>query len=250
MLKTIIVDDEKLAIESLTWEIENFCNNIDVIATYSNPLEAIDGINELKPDLVFLDIEMPELDGFQLLQNLTNRNFDLIITTAYNQYAIQAFRANAIDYLLKPIDPDELIEAVNKAKSRVGTEKMNYNLDMILNKIIKEKKAHVKKIPLSQTNKVMLVEPDEIIYCKSEGSYTQVFLENNQKVLVSRSIKMIESHCPDDIFIRVHKSYIVNIDKIVEYIRQGGGELVMSNKAIVPVSRTYKKDILNSLNIV
>ena len=247
ILKTIIVDDEKLAIESLAWEIENFCNDIDVIATFSNPIEAIKGINTLKPDLVFLDIEMPELDGFQLLEQLTNRNFDLVITTAYNQYAIQAFRANAIDYLLKPIDPDELIEAVTKVKKRKDTNKKNYNLETILDKIIN--KSIPKKIPLTQSNKIMLVEPDEIIFCKSEGSYTTVFLEGDRKILVSKSMKHIEVNCPNDIFVKVHKSYLVNITKIIEYVRQGGGELVLKNKMIVPVSRMHKQEIMEALKI-
>ncbi len=249
MLKTIIIDDEKLAIESLTWEIKNFCNNIDVIATFSNPIEAIEGINKLNPDLVFLDIEMPELDGFQLLQRLTNRDFDLIITTAYNQYAIQAFRANAVDYLLKPIDPDELIEAVGKVKKRKGTSDVNYNLNTILEKIILEKKSP-RKIPLTLSDKIMLVEPDEIIYCKSDGSYTQVFLEGDRKELVSKSIKQIENLCTGSQFLRVHKSYIVNTDKITGYTRQGGGELYLVNDYVVPVSRIHKKEILEKLNIV
>ncbi len=249
MLKTIIIDDEKLAIESLQWEIENFCDNIKVEAALSNPVEAIDKINELKPDLVFLDIEMPEIDGFQLLQKLYYKNFDLIITTAYNQYAIQAFRANAIDYLLKPIDPDELVEAVDKVQKRKGSGSENRNIETILDKIIAKQSSHP-KIPLSLSNKVVLVEPDKIIYCKSEGSYTRVFMKDNEKLLVSKSIKTLENLCPADNFMRVHKSYIVNIDEIREYIRQGGGELVLSNGMVVPVSRTHKNEVLKALNIL
>ncbi len=249
MLKTIIIDDEKLAIESLQWEIENFCDNVKVTATFSNPVEAIEGINSLHPDLVFLDIEMPEIDGFQLLQKLKYRNFDLIITTAYNQYAIQAFRANAIDYLLKPIDPDELIEAVNKVQKRKGSGLENRNIETILDQII-SKQTKQQKIPLSLSNKVILVEPENIIYCKSEGSYTRVFMKGNKKLLVSKSIKTLENLCPVGKFMRVHKSYIVNIDEIKEYIRQGGGELVLSNGMVVPVSRTHKNEVLHALNIL
>ncbi len=249
MLRTIIIDDEKLAIESLKWEIENFCKEIEVVETFSNPVKAIEGINSLQPDLVFLDIEMPELDGFQLLEKLEYRNFDLIITTAYNQYAIQAFKANAIDYLLKPIDPDELIEAIQKVKNRKGTGEELFNIQRILDNFINKKKDY-KKIPLSLSNKIMLIEPENIIYCKSEGSYTQVYLKDKQKVLVSKSIKQIERLCPSDLFLRVHKSYIVNIKEVVEYIRQGGGELILSSGMVVPVSRTHKNEVLNALNIV
>ena len=249
MLRTIIIDDEKLAIESLKWEIENFCKDIEVIATYSNPVEAIEGINLLKPELVFLDIEMPELDGFQLLEKLEYRNFDLIITTAYNQYAIQAFKANAIDYLLKPIDPDELIEAIQKVKNRKGTGDELFNIQSILDNLV-EKKEKYKKIPFSLSNKIMLIEPENIIYCKSDGSYTQVYLKNKEKILVSKSIKQIEQACPGNLFKRVHKSYIVNIKEVIEYVRQGGGELILSNGMVVPVSRTHKSEVLAALNIV
>jgi len=249
MLKTIIIDDEKLAIESLRWEIENFCDNIKVEASFSNPLEAIEGINNLKPDLVFLDIEMPEIDGFQLLQKLQYKNFDLIITTAYNQYAIQAFRANAIDYLLKPIDPDELIDAVNKVQIRKGSGNETKNIETILDQIMAKQTKHA-KIPLSLSTKVVLIEPEKIIYCKSEGSYTRVFLKENEKILVSKSIKTLENLCPVGQFMRVHKSYIVNVDEIEEYVRQGGGELVLSNGMVIPVSRTHKNEVLKALNIL
>jgi two-component system LytT family response regulator len=248
MLKTIIIDDEKLAIESLQWEIENFCDNIKVEATFSNPIDAIEGINTIQPDLVFLDIEMPEIDGFQLLQKLHYKNFDLIITTAYNQYAIQAFRANAIDYLLKPIDPDELVEAINKVKNRKGSGNENRNIETILDQII-AKQSKYPKIPLSLSSKVVLVDPENIIYCKSEGSYTRVFMKEKEKLLVSKSIKTLENLCPSEKFMRVHKSYIVNIDEIQEYLRQGGGELVLSNGMVIPVSRTHKNEVLEALNI-
>jgi len=192
---------------------------------------------------------MPEIDGFQLLQKLQFKNFDLIITTAYNQYAIQAFRANAIDYLLKPIDPDELIEAVHKVQKRKGSGNENRNLEMILNQII-TKQSKYPKIPLSLSNKVVLIEPDKIIYCKSEGSYTRVFMKGDEKLLVSKSIKTLENLCPTGKFMRVHKSYIVNVDEIQEYVRQGGGELVLSNGMVVPVSRTHKNEVLIALNIL
>jgi two-component system LytT family response regulator len=248
MIKAVIIDDEQLAIESLQWEIENFSNEVKIIETFTNPKEAISGINYLKPDLVFLDIEMPEIDGFQLLQLLDYRNFDLIITTAYNQYAIQAFKANAIDYLLKPIDPDDLLQAIEKVKMRQSNNNSTKNIETVLNKLIKTEFKQ-KKIPLNLNNKIVLVEAEEILYCKSDGGYTNVFMKNGESYLVSRSIKSFEELLPKEMFLRNHKSYIVNLNEIKELLKQGTGELVMSNDKIIPVSRSHKQNVLDALHI-
>ncbi len=196
MIKAIIIDDERLAIESLQWEIENFSQEVKVTETFTKPKEAISGINYLKPDLVFLDIEMPEIDGFQLLQLLDYKNFDLIITTAYNQYAIQAFKANAIDYLLKPIDPDDLTQAIEKIKSRRINQNSTKNIETILNKLVKNNLTLTKKIPLGLSNKIILVNYDDIIYCKSDGSYTTIFMRDGEEHVVSKNIKHIEELLP------------------------------------------------------
>jgi len=249
MIKAVIIDDEQLAIESLQWEIENFSQDIKVIESFTNPKEAVSGINYLKPDLVFLDIEMPEIDGFQLLQMLDYKNFDIIITTAYNQYAIQAFKANAIDYLLKPVDPDDLIQAIDKVKSRQQNNSSTHNIEAILKKLVKTGLERHKKIPLSLNNKIKLVEPDQILYCKSDGSYTTVFMTDGTEYLVSKSIKHIEELLPEEYFIRVHKSYMVNLNEIKELIKQGSGEIVLSNDFIIPISRSHRKQVFEALKI-
>ncbi len=249
MIKAVIVDDEQLAIESLQWEIENFSQDVKVIESFTNPKEAIGGINELKPDLVFLDIEMPEIDGFQLLQLLEYKNFDLIITTAYNQYAIQAFKANAIDYLLKPVDPDDLIQAIDKVKNRQGSNHATKNIETVLSKLVQGNLERHKKIPLSLNNKIILIEPEDILYCKSDGSYTTVYMRNGDDYLVSKSIKHIEELLPKDYFIRIHKSYIVNLNEIKELVKHGSGEIILSNNQIIPISRKHRKQVFEALNI-
>ncbi len=250
MLSAIIVDDEKSAIESLKWEIENFTTDVKVVDTFTNPQEAISAINYLKPDIVFLDIEMPELDGFQMLQKLTFRTFNLIITTAYNQYAIQAFKENAIDYLLKPIDPDELVKALQKAIHNRDFTVDSSNIDKIFNRIMHDNLPNqVKRIPLALAEKVVMVSDTDIVYCKSDGNYTHVILKEGTKYLLSKNIKTVFAMLPDNRFLRVHKSYVVNIDYISEYIRGDGGELILSNKKSIPVSRSHKADLLTMLNI-
>ncbi len=249
MIKAIIIDDEQLAIESLQWEIENFSQEVKVIESFTNPKDAISGINYLKPDLVFLDIEMPEIDGFQLLQLLDYKNFDLIITTAYNQYAIQAFKANAIDYLLKPIDPDDLTQAIEKIKNRQTSQTSTKNIETVLNNLVKDNLQKTKKIPLGLSNKIILVDYEDILYCKSDGSYTTIFMRNGDEHVVSKNIKHIEELLPDTVFLRIHKSYIVNLNEIKGLIKQGSGELILSNEKIIPISRSHRKNIFTALNI-
>jgi len=250
MIKAIIVDDEKSAIESLQWELNNFCSEIQVIDTFTDPLEAISAINYLKPDVVFLDIEMPELDGFQLLKKINYQGFDLIITTAYNQYAIQAFKENAIDYLLKPVDPDELIRAMDKVKNHYSENHLGANIEKVFEKFIsKQNESIPKRIPLALQDKIIMVDNNEILYCKSEGNYTHVVMKEGKVHLVSKNMKSIVSVMPKQHFLRVHKSYVVNTNYILEYIRGDGGELIMLNNKNIPVSRAHKAELLETLNI-
>jgi two-component system LytT family response regulator len=249
MIRTIIIDDEHLAIESLQWEIENFCEDLKINDTFTNPKEAIIRINYLKPDLVMLDIEMPEIDGFQLLQLLDYKNFDLIITTAYNQYAIQAFKANAIDYLLKPIDPNDLIKSIERVKKRQYNQSSNKNIETILTEFVKKNKSKHQKIPISVDSKILFVNSKDILYCKSDGSYTHLFLKNDVDYLVSKSIKHFEDILPEELFLRIHKSYIINVDEVVGINKQGNGEVILSNEAEIPISRSYKHQLLEILHV-
>jgi two-component system LytT family response regulator len=250
MINALIVDDELSAIESLKWELSNFCSKVKIIDTFTNPTEAISAINYLKPNVVFLDIEMPELDGFQLLKKLSYRNFDLIITTAYNQYAIQAFKENAIDYLLKPVDPDELVKAMDKIKKNKTDNQFGGNIEKIFEKIISEKTGNKsKRVPLALSDRVVMVDKNDIMYCKSEGNYTHVIMKNGKDYLLSKSIKSVVELIPQAEFIRVHKSFIVNTNYITEYLRGDGGEIILTNKDNIPVSRTHKAKLLETLQI-
>jgi len=240
MIKAILIDDEQDAIESLSWEINKFCSDLKIIDTFTNPEEAISAINYLKPDCVFLDIEMPEMDGFQLLSQLKYRDFDLIITTAYDNYAIQAFKESAVDYLLKPIDTDDLLKVTkkilkNKNKNNLGTE-----LKIALNKIMSSQEKKIRKIPLSLNGKTIFVNLDDILYCKSDGSYTTVFLINNEKHLLSKKIKDVEQICNSNQLLRVHQSYLVNLNHIREYVKNEGYYLVLADKSTVPVSKANR----------
>ena len=247
MIKAVIVDDELSSIKSLQWEIENFCENIEICDSFTNPIEAISAINYLKPDCVFLDIEMPEMDGFQLLSKLQFRGFDLIITTAYDNYAIRAFKESAIDYLLKPIDTDDLLKSVSK----IQKNKENSNLGKELKKVLDSLsiKNVVSKVALPLAGKIVYVEIDDILYCKADGNYTEIYIKNQKKEMLSKKIKHIENIINSTNFFRVHNSYLVNLQYVKEFVKGDGQYLVLENKIKVPVSRSKKEELLQLLSI-
>ncbi|MDG1398830.1 MAG: LytTR family DNA-binding domain-containing protein [Polaribacter sp.] len=243
MITAILIDDEQDAIESLAWEIKTFCKEIKVIDAFTNPEEAISAINYLKPDCVFLDIEMPKIDGFQLLSHLKYRDFDLVITTAYDNYALKAFKENAIDYLLKPIDNDDLVKVVSKIKKNKINKQLGFSLKDLLPHI--EKKATKIAIPLS--GKVIFLNIDEIVYCKSDGNYTTLFLKDGSSHLYSKKIKDVLELFKTDEIIRVHQSYLVNVNYIKEYVKSEGYYLILETAKTIPVSKPNRAYILEAM---
>lgn len=245
MIKAIIIDDELNAIKNLKWEIENFCDYIDVCDTFTNPREAISAINYLKPDCVFLDIEMPEMDGFQLLNQLDFRDFDLIITTAYDNYAIKAFKEHAIDYLLKPIDSEDLLETISRVRKNQQENELGTEVKKLIENLTHPKQPKRLAIPL--VGKTIYVNLEEIIYCKSDGNYTEIFLENNQKEILSKKLKEVEAQMNRSFF-RVHNSYLVNVNYIREFVKNEGNYLILRDGTNIPVSRAKKNELLEFLN--
>ncbi len=242
MIKAIIVDDELSAVRSLKWEVEKFCKNIEIIDSFTDPLEAISAINYLKPDCLFLDIEMPEMDGFQLLSNLEHKNFDLIITTAFDNYAIRAFKANAIDYLLKPIDTDDLLVSIAKIKTNKEENKLGVNLENILKSMIPKKAP--KKVPLVFSGKTVFVNSEDIVYCKSNGNYSEIYFKEQKTEMLSKKLKEVEALIQNENFFRVHKSYLVNVKYIKEFRKSDGHYLVLENETTIPVARLKKNELL------
>lgn len=244
MITAILIDDEKDAIESLLWEIKTFCKDIKVLDTFTDPEEAISAINYLKPDAVFLDIEMPKMDGFQLLSNLTFRKFDLIITTAYDDYALKAFKEDAIDYLLKPIDNDDLVKAVKK----ITKNKSAQTLGASLNSLLSSKFKSEKKVAIPMSGKVVFTSIDTIQYCKSDGNYTTIYLHSGEQHLVSKKIKDVLQLIDSDKIIRVHQSYLVNLNYVKEYVKNEGFYLILTNGETIPVSRPNRGIILDAIS--
>src|SRR6266496_2221210 len=239
MLKAIIVDDELYCCEALEILLHNFCPEVQVIAACKSGHEALKAIQELKPQLVFLDIEMPGMNGFQLLEQLPEINFDLIFTTSYDQYAIRAIRFSAMDYLMKPIDREELEQAVQKVLKKLkGT--LTQQLEILLQKV-NNSSTPIQRIALPTMEGLELISVNSIISCTSRSNYTEFFLKQKQRLIVSRTLKEVEEMLEEHSFLRVHNSHVANLNEVNKYVKGEGGYLVMTDGSIVDVSRSRKE---------
>lgn len=244
MFKAVIVDDEPKAIQGLSWELNNFDDDIKIIKTFTSPEKALDFLKDYTPDCLFLDIQMPTMDGFQFLDKLNNKNIAVVITTAYDDYAIKALKKEALDYLLKPIDSDDLKEAIEKIKKFNSRAVNGDKLEHVLLEF-NAKNSH-KKITISTEGKLLFLKQDEILFVESDGNYSTLFLKDNQKILVTKKLKEINSLLPEQCFFRIHNSYIINLSKIKEFIKTDG-YVVMESGHKIPVARQRKSDFLEKL---
>lgn len=244
MIKAVIVDDEPKAIQSLTWELSNFKDDIEIIKTFTSPEDAILYLNSTPPDCLFLDIQMPTMDGFQFLDKLNNREFAVIITTAYNEYGIKALKHEATDYLLKPIDSDDLKDTLYKVKKHINTYSNSAQLEHVLSEF--NDKFNPQRITINTDGKLIFLDIDDILFVESDGNYSTIFLIDNQKIVLTKKLKEVYSMLPEHFFFRIHNSYIINLKKIKEYIKTDGYVIMQSNQKI-PVARQRKSDFLQKL---
>jgi two-component system LytT family response regulator len=245
MLTAIIVDDEPYCCQTLRILLADYCQGVKVLAVCNSSAEALKEIEAQKPDLVFLDVEMPFMNGFELLEKLSQINFELIFTTSYDQYAIKAIRFSALDYLLKPIDREELVKAVDKAIQK-KRQVLPLQLEALFQKL-HHPSSPILKIAVPTIDGLQMISVDNIISCESDSNYTIIFLKNNQKLIASRTMKEVEEMLEDHPFLRVHRSYIVNLNEVNKYVRGEGGYLLMSDGSKIEVSRSYKDVLLKRL---
>jgi two-component system LytT family response regulator len=240
-IRALLIDDESHATETLNWLLNEYCPNVNVEAVCHSGEEGIQVIKNIKPDLVFLDIEMPNMNGFEMLEKVNNLSFQVVFTTAYDQYAIKAFKVSAIDYLLKPIDKSELIKAVKKVANNypaTGTA----DLETLFNRLYAFKRLAVPTI-----EGVKLVNFEDISSCDSDGSYTVLNLIDGNTIVVSKTLKTIEKMLPIPPFVRIHNSHIVNLNEVDRYVKGSGGYVVLKNNKHIDVSRSRKNDLLKFL---
>lgn len=240
MIRAIIIDDEKHCVESLQIDLQKNCPDVEVVAACHSSKEGMQQIKTLKPDLVFLDIEMPWMNGFELLDMLKPIDFDVIFVTAYDSYAIQAFKVSAVDYLLKPIDSSSLIDAVARVKSRKENNTLGHLENLLANHF---KPNNSKRISVPEKDMHHFIELSDIIFLESEGNYTRIFIESGDPIFVSMTLKSMEEKINDNQFVRTHQSYLVNSIKISKYIKSDGGYLILNNGKVIPVARSKRNEV-------
>ena len=245
MLTAVIVDDELKSRESLQIFLQDFCEGVEVVALCQNVAEGLEAIETHSPDVVFLDIQMQRETGFDLLAKLKKINFELIFTTAHSGYAIKAFKFSAIDYLLKPIDLEELKAALEKVRKKV-----NHNISERLEQLIQNLKpssAQKYKMALPTNDGLVFVKLEDIIYCEADSNYTHIHMANGTHYLVSRTLKEYDSMLSEQDFFRIHNSFLINMNQIKSYVRGEGGYVVMTNEKSLDVSKRKKEAFLSRL---
>jgi two-component system LytT family response regulator len=247
MLKAIIIEDEKRSRETLRGLLNLYCKNVTIVAEADGVQSGLKAIADFNPDVLFLDIQMPDGSGFKLLESLENINFSIIFTTAYDQFAIKAIKFSAIDYLLKPIYPDDLVAAVEKAEEFQDVRNTKRNVEVLLENI-KRPETDPPKIILSTAERINVVQIKDIIRCESDNYYTFFYFTNGKKLLVSKTLKENEELLSEHNFIRPHKSHLVNALYIKSYNKKDGGYIVMTDGSEVPVSRRKKEKIIEIIN--
>jgi two-component system, LytTR family, response regulator len=243
MIKAILIDDETSCTEVLRWQIETYCPSLEIVGECNQPDEAIEKIRQLNPDVIFLDIEMPGMNAFEMLNILKPFEFQVIFTTAYNQFAQQAFKENAIDYLLKPIDKSDLIIAVEKLLNK---EKIysHEKIEMLLN-LFKEQLKTNKKIALPTQDGISFINVDQIVRVESDSNYSFIHLVSGENICITKTLKQIESSLEAQPFYRVHQSHLVNLNHIEKYVKDGGGYIVMSDKTTITLARQRKDGFMD-----
>jgi two-component system LytT family response regulator len=243
MIKAIIIDDEVHCLEALSMLLQEFCPEIQVLEQCRSAKKGLEVIEKYKPNLVFLDIEMPVMNGFELLEQFSKIPFAIIFTTSYDQYAIKAIRFSALDYLLKPVDPKELINAIKKVQEQRHLP-IAEQFQMLL-KQIHEKEYNFHKIAIPTIEGFELVPAEQVISCEADDNYTYLYLKNKNKIVACRTLKEMEEQLQDfHFFVRVHHSYLVNLNEVTKYVRGEGGYLVMSDGSTVNVSRSRKEALM------
>ena len=243
MIRCILIDDESHSLEMTEWLLKTYCPQVVIEAMCNSAEAGITAINKFKPDLVFLDIEMPHMNGFDMLEQFDKLFFDVVFTTAYDQFAIKAFKYSALNYLLKPIDPEDLKETIRRIEERklVPTREQ---IDLLMQSVRPVVKPTAQRIALTTGDGLLFVSTEDIMYCQAESNYTAVALTNGKKILVSKVLKDIDEALSGNDFYRIHNSFLINIKHISKYVRGDGGYVIMKDGANVSISRSKRQEFM------
>ncbi len=240
MIRALLIDDEKNSLEMLEWLLTTYCPDVSIVATCTSGVEGIEMIRTYHPDVVFLDIEMPKMNGFDMLEEIGEISFEIVFTTAYDHFAVRAFKYAALNYLLKPIDPDDLKLTIGRIRQK-GAATGKEQMELLFQHLLK-KNSPVERIALSTNEGLVFVQTKNISYCKAESNYTQVVLTDGQKILVAKTLKDIDETLSGKDFFRIHNSYLVNLNHISKFIREDGGFIIMPDGSQIGISRNKKEE--------
>ena len=244
MIQALIIDDEKNAIEVLELQLSRYCKQVQVLATAQGGVQGIELIRKYQPDLVFLDIEMPHKNGFDVLNETKDCRYKVIFTTAYDQFAIRAFKFSAVDYLLKPIDIRELQEAVEKAAVKEEQGSLDEKLQVLISQL--QSPVRQERIALPVADGMQFFHTDEILRCESDSNYTHISLTNGKKITIAKTLKEVEESLRGVDFYRIHQSHLVNMNHISKVVKGEGGYVVMKDGTTITISRNKKEAFLES----
>lgn len=237
-LRTIVIDDEQDSVKLLQLQLAQNCPQIEVIAVYNSSVKASNEIESLQPDLLFLDIEMPVVNGFELLEKILHLNFSVIFITAYNQYALKAFRFNALDYLVKPVDTNDLIEAVTKAEKKIKPTSTQLSL------LQRQMRGEIAtKIAIPGQNGISFIELNEIVFVEASNNYSKLILTDKRIFLISKTLKDVQYVLEESHFLRVHRQYIINLNHVKQFNRNES-ILIMDNGEHLPIARNQKERLI------
>jgi len=244
MLKAVLIDDDESNLSSLSEKLGKHCPQINIVAKCDNAEDGIKSIESLHPDVVFLDIEMPVMNGFLMLQQLNYKNFGLIFVTAYDHYAIKAIRYSALDYLVKPVEIPELKMAVKMAEENRKAQHSQPQIELLLEHLSKKQ---LRRISIPTTDGLQFINLENIEHLEASDNYTNIYISDNRKFLVSRTLKDFEEMLPPETFVRIHHATMINKFYVEKYIRGDGGQVIMRNGKVLDVSKRKKSDFLQAI---
>jgi two-component system, LytTR family, response regulator len=247
MIKAVIIDDTETSRASLADDLARYCENVALIGQAESVKTGVRLVNSLKPQLIFLDVQLGDGTGFDILQQIMSYPYQVIFTTGSDDHAFKAIKFSAVDYLLKPVDPDELVAAMSKVKTSQQQPAQD-NIQLLLENL-KNVKSGPKRIALSSADRIHVVNVDEIIRCESQRNYTLFFLKGNKQILVTRTLKEFEEMLEPQGFMRVHHSHLINTEYLKEFIRADGGYALMSDNSRIPVAVRKKDELLKFLGV-
>ncbi|MFT3910839.1 MAG: LytTR family DNA-binding domain-containing protein [Ferruginibacter sp.] len=243
MIRCILIDDEADSLEVMEMLLKTYCPQVKIEAVCNSAEKGIVAINQFRPDVVFLDIEMPNMNGFDMLEHFDELFFNVVFITAYHQFAIKAFRYSALNYLLKPVDPEDLLDTIRRIEKNKAIP-LREQMDLLMQSVNNKTNQTISRIALTTSYGMLFVETKDIVFCESNDNYTNVKLAGGQKLLISKTLKEIDQTLSGPDFYRIHNSFLINLGHIQKFVKGDGGYVVMNDETIVSISRTKKQEFL------